>query len=233
MNLREWALPVYTILIQLSTGALLCLWFMRLYYRTKGEGAELEELCRIPLTIILFTIAIAIIGAHFHLSRPLISILAVVNFRTSWLSREIIFTVLFFLATGVLLSLMWLVPGYIRVKNVLGWLAITFGITTVFCMSQIYLLPTQKLWNTGNTMIYYLGTTLLLGMTSLSAMLQLDLSYSAVQGNHRTELYVEIVRKAVVWLLSASALVSVLVFSQGIHQIISLKKINHKSALSF
>lgn len=229
MNLREWALPVYTILIQLAAGALLCLWLIRMYYRSKGKGAELEELCLIPLTLIFFTIVSAIVGAHFHLSRPLISILAVSNFRTSWLSREIFFTVLFFLATGVLFALTWLAPGFIRVKNVLGWLAITSGIATVFCMSQIYLLPTQKLWNSENTMVYYLGTTLLLGMTSLPAMLQLDLNYSEVQGNHRTKIYVEIIRKAVVWLSTAAALVSVLVLSQGIHQIITLKKINHQS----
>ncbi|RLD58785.1 MAG: hypothetical protein DRI97_02465 [Bacteroidetes bacterium] len=230
MNLREWALPVYTIMIQLAVGALLFLWFLKLYSRSRVEEAELEDLCRIPLMIIYFTIGTAIFGAHFHLSKPLISVLAVSNFHSSWLSREIIFTVLFFLATGSIVALTWLVPGYTRAKNILGWLAITAGIATVFCMSQIYLLPTQKLWNSENTLFYYLGSTLLLGMTSLPAMLLLDLNYSEVQGNHQTKKYVEIVRKAVVWFSTASALVSVLVISQGIHQIITLKMINHQSA---
>jgi len=124
---------------------------------------------------------------------------------------------------------MWFTPGYIRVKNVLGWLAIASGLATLFCMAQIYLLPTQILWNSGNTIAYYFSTTLLLGMTSLPAMLQLDLNYSEVQGKHRTKMDVEIVRKAVVWLSIAAALVSVLVISQGIHQVITLKKINHQS----
>ena len=66
MNLREWALPGYTILIQLATGMFFVLWIIRTFSRTEENEKDLDELAKIPILIIFFTILIAIIGSHFH-----------------------------------------------------------------------------------------------------------------------------------------------------------------------
>jgi len=87
MNVREWALPVYTILMQLAVGALFVLWSIRALARFKMNSNEIDRMMQNPIFIISFTILIAIIGAHFHLSRPFHSFLAALNFRSSWLSR--------------------------------------------------------------------------------------------------------------------------------------------------
>ena len=73
MNLREWALPVYTILSQLAFGAFFALWVILTIANPKVNREKLEDISRIPITIICFTILFAMVGAHFHLSKPFLS----------------------------------------------------------------------------------------------------------------------------------------------------------------
>ena len=178
MNVREWALPVYTILMQLSVGTLLLLWLVRALFMPKFEQSAKSRIVRVPLTIIFFTACVAMVGSHFHLSKPFRSFLAVLNFRTSWLSREIIFTVLFFATLGCLVAIYWLSEDSRRLKSALGWLGGILGLLLVFCMSHIYLLPTQSAWNSRSTILSFYLTTLLLGSLALPAILLIDFSVS-------------------------------------------------------
>jgi hypothetical protein len=97
MNIREWTLPVYTILMQLATGSFLALWVLRSLGMQKYGLKAMDRIGRYPVSVIAFTILAAMIGSHLHLSRPYFSILAVLNFQSSWLSREIVFNMLYFL----------------------------------------------------------------------------------------------------------------------------------------
>ena len=178
MNVREWALPVYTILIQLAAGALLSLWIYRAWLYFREGSTKMGGLPRVPILIILFTTLIATIGAHFHLSKPFFSLFALLNFSTSWLSREIVFTILFFLSLAGLAYLAWFVEGRQTLKTALGWLAAGLGLVTVYCMARVYMLPSQIAWNTPVTIYSYFAETLFLGAISLSAILLMDLSFS-------------------------------------------------------
>jgi anaerobic dimethyl sulfoxide reductase subunit C len=179
MNVREWALPVYTILMQLSVGTLLLLWIVRAIHISRFGQMAVGQVARIPLTIIFLTTSVAMVGSHFHLSKPFRSFLAVLNFRTSWLSREIVFTLLFFLSVGCLALLHWLGDNRNKLKSILGWLGVGFGLVLVYCMSQIYLLPTQSAWNSQFTVISFFLTMLFLGCLALPAILLIDFSFSA------------------------------------------------------
>jgi len=177
MNLREWALPVYTIMIQLATGALLALWVIRSRLYSRHRYEEMEQVARIPALIIFATICIAILGAHFHLSKPYLSFLAVLNVGHSWLSREILLTMAFILVMGWLIFLVWFIPGRRRMITLLGWIAIGLGLATIYSMARVYLLPTQLAWNSLTTILSYYGEMLLLGATALSAILLMDLNF--------------------------------------------------------
>lgn len=181
MNIREWALPVYTILIQMSVGMLLTLWCLRLLGSKKIGKESIDRVVRDPLLIINTTIIFGMIGAHFHLSRPYLSFLAVSNFRTSWLSREIVFTVLFFLCSATLWFLQWYRIGNWGINSALGWLAIFFGVVTVYCMGSIYLLPTQAAWNMPETILTFYGSMLLLGVMALATILIMDLRFMEIR----------------------------------------------------
>lgn len=229
MNLREWALPVYTILIQLATGSLVALWLIRARIAKLG-GKELDRFTRVPILILFSTIVIAIVGAHFHLSKPYLSFLAMTNFMHSWLSREIIVTVLFFLSMGILTYLTWFVPGHFRMKTALGWTAAFFGLVTVFCMAQVYLLPTQIAWNSAMTIFSYYAEAALLGTTALGAILLMDLTFNYEQKNEEVEAHDQVVAKALRNLAFASVIALMANLILNSQQIIHLNSLQNESA---
>lgn len=208
MNLREWALPVYTILMQIAVGALFTLWVIRWLARPRFSAADIDRVIRNPLLVILFTTVVAIFGAHFHLSRPFHSFLAVLNFQRSWLSREIVFTVLFATTTGIT----WYLSRYHTARPAAasgaGWLAVLWGFTVVYCMASIYLLPTQVAWNSPAVIMSFFVTTLLLGGMTIACLMVLDLTFAEIQKSDDIDLRIAIIQHAFAGLtLTAFALV--------------------------
>lgn len=219
MNVREWALPVYTILLQLATGSLLLLWIIRALNITKLGGAATDKMVKIPVLIIFLTIIVAIIGAHFHLSKPFRSFLAVSNLRTSWLSREIIFTLSFFLTVGGLVLLQWFVPNRAKLKSALGWIAISLGLILIYCMSNIYLLPTQAAWNSPVTIISFYLTMILLGSIALPTILLIDLAFVNLMQKEGPVDRIEIVRPSLMWSTAVAVIAWIIVVVLNIYQV--------------
>ena len=192
MNVREWALPVYTILMQLAVGALFVLWSIRALARFKMNSNEIDRIMQNPIFIISFTILIAIIGAHFHLSRPFHSFLAALNFRSSWLSREIVFTLFFFLTTFSVWLLIRRENGNQKLLTTMGWVSILLGGIVVYCMARIYLLPTQVAWNSSLVIISFYTTTLLLGGGAIMCLMVLDLKFAELQKSDDINLRIQV-----------------------------------------
>ena len=194
MNVREWALPVYTILMQMAVGGLFILWVIR---SRAGERFTKEEMGRIiqnPILVITVTGFLAMIGAHFHLSKPLLSFMAILNVEHSWLSREILFTVLFFLST----VLLWYLSVYQARQHEfitsLGWAAILFGLIVVYCMANIYIMPTQEVWNSLSMVFSFYATTLLLGCIMIACLMVLDLRFAEIQRSEDVEIHARLIR---------------------------------------
>ncbi|NLG71957.1 MAG: dimethyl sulfoxide reductase anchor subunit [Chloroflexi bacterium] len=223
MNLREWALPVYTILMQLSVGVLFLLWLMRTRNRREVEIQILDRIINTPLSIIGFTVFVSIIGSHFHLSRPLHSFLAVLNFRHSWLSREIAFTVLFIITLYILLYLQGSRPANERLRSLLGWVSISFGMATIYCMSNIYLLPAQAAWDTAATVIAFFATTFFLGAVATTAMLLMDLKYCEVWKPEQVAERQPVVRRALFRLVTIAIITLVVIYINSYIQIAHLR----------
>jgi anaerobic dimethyl sulfoxide reductase subunit C (anchor subunit) len=200
MNVREWALPVYTILMQLAVGALFILWLIRAFVKSKLSSEQLDSILRNPILAICLTVIVAMIGSHFHLSKPFHSFYAVRNFQTSWLSREIVFTVFFFL----ILSVLWILSRFKNDRRKLitlfGWTAILFGFIVVYCMVRIYLIPTQVAWNSPTVLVSFYTTTLLLGTMTIACLLVLDLKFSEIQKTDDIDIRVQVIKYSIVWL---------------------------------
>ncbi|MCB2179525.1 dimethyl sulfoxide reductase anchor subunit [bacterium] len=230
MNLREWALPVYTILMQLVTGMFFFLWLFRTMMHKEDNEEELDEIAKIPVMIFLFTIVVANLGAHFHLSNPLKSFLALRNFANSWLSREIAFTLLMTFVTIALVVRLWWTGGSFRSKTILGWVATLFGGATVLSMSFIYLLPTQAAWNTSATVFSYFGTTLLLGVVSLAVILLMDIGFSETHNPDFQDAKTAFYKRTLKWLLIFAVVASIWVASANIYQVAFLRQSTLESA---
>lgn len=206
MNVREWALPVYTILMQLAVGALLVLWIIRLLAGSKFRPSEMDRIIRNPLLVIMITVIVAMIGSHFHLSKPFHSFYAARNFAHSWLSREIVFTVIFF----IMLFSLWLLSRYKKefrfLLTVIGWISILFGIIVVYCMARIYMLPTQAAWNSPLVIVSFYTTTILLGTMTIACLLVLDLKFAEIQRTNDIDIRVQVIRYSMIWLASVAFL---------------------------
>ncbi len=233
MNVREWALPVYTILMQLSVGTLLMLWIVRTTQMAKFGTAAMNRIIKIPITIIFITVAAAMIGSHFHLSKPFRSYLAVANIGTSWLSREVFFTVLLFLTMAAQLVLHWLDDGGTRLKTALGWLSALWGFCLVYCMSSIYLLPTQSAWNSPFTILSFYLTTLLLGFMALPAILLVDFSFSNLLAFGQQDEHYRLIRRVLIWSTCAAAVAWVVVVGINIYQLLMLRAGDQWARTSF
>lgn len=224
MNIREWTLPIYTIMIQLSAGCLIALWVIRALGSSRFGQKEMDQVIRNPILIIFSTITAAMIGSHFHLSKPWFSLLAVLNFRTSWLSREIVFTVLYFLSVGYLLDLQWFVSDRRWLKTIVGWLAILFGLITVYCMACIYLVTAQTAWNSPYTILSFYGSIFLLGPISMAAILLIDLNFAEVRRLEGMPVRIQIVKKSLIWLAIFTALALILIIFLNFYQIEFLRE---------
>ena len=223
MNVREWALPVYTILMQISAGILLTLWIIRLKGSKKLSEEEMNLMLNTPITITFFTTIFAMIGAHFHLSKPYLSLMSILNLRTSWLSREIIFTILFFISVGFLWLLQMRKSNQPRLKSLLGWIAIIFGLANIYCMAQIYLLPTQISWNSPLTITYFAVTTGLLGVMATAAILIMDLRFTEVRGEEVPYYGISLIRNSLNWMAILALIFVIIVIAISVYQVLYLQ----------
>ncbi len=194
MNLREWALPVYTILMQLAVGALFVLWVIRFLVSSKFSYQEVHHVIRNQMMVIAFTAAVAMAGAHFHLSKPFHSFLAVLNFKSSWLSREIVFSLIFILLTIGLLYLTYFQPHRHRLITGLGWLTILTGCALIYCMARIYLIPTQMAWNSTWVIVSFYITALTLGGMAVACLMVLDLKFAEIHKADDIELRAQVIK---------------------------------------
>jgi anaerobic dimethyl sulfoxide reductase subunit C len=224
MEVREWALPVYTILMQLAAGSLLSLWLIRWSTGRQQGYALVDQVMRIPLSAILVTIVVAVIGSHFHLSRSYLSLLAMLNLRTSWLSREILFTIIFFGAVSGLVYIYWFSSGYPRLKMALGWVGIVSGMASVYCMAMIYLLPAQTMWNTPLTVISFLLTVVLLGVTAVSVMIIMDFKVSEIADVAGVGQRRQIIRRSFIWLALAGGITAVIILLLNLSLIATMRQ---------
>jgi anaerobic dimethyl sulfoxide reductase subunit C (anchor subunit) len=222
MNVREWALPVYTILMQLATGALTVIWLVRSRFISKFGQEKIDLVFENSILVVFFTIGVAMVGSHFHLSKPYLSLLAVLNLPTSWLSREITFTILFFLSVGLLWFIQWRKIETHLWKTILGWLAILFGWANLYSMAIIYMLPTQLAWDTPITIISFVCTALLIGIMALTTLLIMDLKYSELRGLRKARLQALLIRKSLGWIIGAACLIVVFQITANLFLILLL-----------
>jgi len=126
----------------------------------------------------LVLVTAGLISSTFHLANPKNAWRSFVRFRTSWLSREAVFAVLFYP-----LCLLWLVMEWFSGNGtttvVLATLTLFLAITILFCTGMIYAqLKTIRQWHTALTPLNFILLGLFLGcliMLTVAVQLQLNI----------------------------------------------------------
>ena len=141
-----------------------------------GGGFSREQLV-IGGLIALSLIVFGLLSSTFHLANPKNAWRAFNRFRTSWLSREGVFAVVFMpLALIYLLSIWFDAPTWLRDAS--GFLAAILAWITVFSTGMIYAcLKTIRQWNTPLVPANYLA----LGYASGSLLLLLGAVVSGLE----------------------------------------------------
>src|SRR5260221_8729907 len=125
----------------------------------------------VALALALGGVTAGLISSTFHLGRPERALRAFSQWRTSWLSREGVASVLTYVPAG-LFGVLWVF--FNTVSTVIGALAASCAVVTVFCTAMIYrsLKPVQR-WHNAWVLPNYLALALMTGALWLSSLLQL------------------------------------------------------------
>ena len=180
MATRDWALVVFTLLTQAAVGAFLTLQVLQFLAARRGAGGapvggDHRGTFAAHATV-LAVLSVGLLAALFHLLTPLQAARAVVNFSSSWLSREIVFGSLFAALLAALVATEWRAAragGAPGTNRWLPWLTAAAGLAFLYCQTAIYLLPAQPAWNSFATPAAFGGSALRLGILGVAAGLVL------------------------------------------------------------
>ncbi|MFZ5817218.1 MAG: dimethyl sulfoxide reductase anchor subunit family protein [Bacillota bacterium] len=156
MEWKEWALVLFTVLLQASVGAFILIAGLRLRSRESG----MEEAYRKATLVLVGVALVGLLASLLHLGRPALAITAMRNLSSSWLSREILFSGGFF----VLLVASVALDRSPAARKVLHLLTAVAGVGAIFSMTMVYQMSMRPAWQGWATHFAFCGTALLLGM---------------------------------------------------------------------
>src|SRR5690554_3591581 len=169
MEVREWALIIFTILAQMAVGSFIVIVVVHFFASRKAGGAEADRMSDRALLALGPILVIGTVASLGHLGNPMNAFRAVNNVGSSWLSREILFNLLFLVVGGAFAIMQWRKLGTPAARNALAWVAAALGVALVFSMSQVYAIRTVPVWDTVATPISFFATTFLLGTLAVGA----------------------------------------------------------------
>jgi Fe-S-cluster-containing dehydrogenase component/DMSO reductase anchor subunit len=139
------ALAWMLVLTQLAVGAFCAAEFARM----SGAGSQHALVASFAAAALLF----GLVASVFHLGRPLYAFRAIVGWRHSWLSREV-------LAFGVFAACA-LLRLALPQSRFIGWLTIVCGFIAVMCSTMIYHDTQRPFWRGLNTAGKFFGAPIL------------------------------------------------------------------------
>jgi anaerobic dimethyl sulfoxide reductase subunit C (anchor subunit) len=200
MNTREWALILFTILAQMSVGAFIGYGIAYFFVKRKAGEEQADRFSDRALLAIWPVMALGLLGSLLHLGDPLNAYRAVTNVGASWLSREILFGLLFAIFGFAFAILQWRKIGSTAVRSVVAVIAAVFGLALVYSMSRVYMLPTIPSWNTIATPLTFFTTTLMLGALALGTAFVINYNYIKKNDPDCEEAQCELLRGSLRWI---------------------------------
>jgi anaerobic dimethyl sulfoxide reductase subunit C len=169
MQTSEWSLIIFTIIMQMAVGTFVILGGVHFFATRRYSEKDADLLSDRALLAIGPAVVLAILVTLLHLGNPVNAPRAISNFGTSWLSREISFSILFSVGGAAFAFMQWRKISTASNRNILALVVAAIGILLVFTMGQIYMLPTVPAWNTLATPAAFFLTTFLLGSLAIGA----------------------------------------------------------------
>ena len=207
MEVRELSLVTFTILIQMSVGSFLVLGLVHFFVARKAGMEQADRMSDRALLAIGPIVILAMIASLFHLGNPMNAPRAITNLATSWLSREILFSLVFVILGGAFALMQWRKIASFAVRNVLAWVTTAVGLVLVYSMAHIYMLETQPAWNSWATDVSFFATMLLLGLLAVGAALVANYAYVKREDSDCAEVQCGLLRDTLRWIAVTAVLV--------------------------
>ena len=169
MDLRELALVLFTVIMQMAVGAFCVLGGVHFFAARRNGLDEADKLSNRALVAIGPLAVFALAVTFLHLGNPVNAPRAISNLGTSWLSREITLALLFSVGGAVFAFLQWRKLSTPALRNALALVVAAVGLVLVYAMSSVYVLPSVPAWDSVNTPISFFVTTFLLGALAMGA----------------------------------------------------------------
>ncbi len=179
----HWPLAVLLIGTQLSLGLLgVALWASAVGV----SGATSARLVELAWSAALIAQVVSIL----HLGRPRFAFRAVLGWRTSWMSREVIALALYFAALSLYLGLCLVAtldvqadrPAVDRLDTLVapvGVATAAIGSVGLLCSVMIYVVTGRPSWSLPRTALRFLGSVAVLGGAASAGVLLIDRSAPA------------------------------------------------------
>jgi len=166
-QLAHWPLVLMLVLTQMSVGALVVDQIAESLAPLAG-GRDLSG-ARIIHQVTVFALGLlGLAAAILHLGRPWLAYRAVIGWRTSWLSREVIAFGAFAAAALGYAALPYVALAGIEIapmwRRALGIVVAASGLAGVACSVMIYASTRRPFWNPAYTAFRFLLTCLVLGI---------------------------------------------------------------------
>lgn len=165
----QYSLAVFTVLIQVTVGALWVLAAADLQL-AQAPDAVRARFTRLGSALLVPVAAVGLLFSTTHLGRPLLAIRALRHWESSWMSREIWATGLFFGLIALYTVLWWWRPEAGKARRSIGALGAVVGAATIVTQAMIYLIPGRPMWNHWSTVVLFFGTALTLGPLAVAAL---------------------------------------------------------------
>jgi anaerobic dimethyl sulfoxide reductase subunit C (anchor subunit) len=160
---QDWSLVIFTSFAQASVGIILCFTLLTFFCADSGLFIETGLSLKNPVLLALVFIGVATVVSFLHLGNPTNAPNALNNLSGSWLSREILALGAYTACLLIVFVLGWQ-HGAIRYPGYLLPLSSVAGIAFLWMMIRIYVIPTIPAWNSWNTPLSFVSTTICLGL---------------------------------------------------------------------
>ncbi len=169
--MQPWTLLLFSLIVQACVGTVVWMEILQLSSNTNSRVFLSDKVRLSLLKGITLGVVASVLISFMHLGSPTRALFAISNLGTSWLSREILFLILFGVGVGSVTAMFWRGWGSETTRRVVGRVSALLGLALLFAMARLYMLPTIPGWNTATTPISFYTTCLVLGGTVVLASL--------------------------------------------------------------
>lgn len=172
MNLSELPMIFFTVLAQMCVGAFVALGVIHVFARIRYTEKTVDQVTDSALYAIGPVLVLGLIISMFHMNDVFHVFNVFRHWNSSWLSREILFGLLF-AAFGFLFAIMqWFKIGGFALRQVVAAVSAFFGICLMYAMCAIYAsLRAVPAWHTWAVPFQFIATAIILGCLAVAMAL--------------------------------------------------------------